>query len=57
MQLVEMFVHPLKSCRGISYSRAYASKQGLLHDREWLLAGDNGRFSPRARIRSWCAWK
>lgn len=44
MQLVEMFVHPLKSCRGISYSRAYASKQGLLHDREWLLAGDNGRF-------------
>ncbi|UGA36089.1 MOSC domain-containing protein [Chromobacterium haemolyticum] len=28
MQLVEMFVHPLKSCRGLSYSRAFAGKQG-----------------------------
>ncbi|PXX41749.1 MOSC domain-containing protein [Aquitalea magnusonii] len=44
MQLSQMFVHPMKSARGISYSRAYASQQGLLHDREWLLVTPEGRF-------------
>ena len=44
MQLASMFVHPLKSTRGIAYHRAYASWQGLLHDREWLLADETGRF-------------
>ncbi|WP_199053539.1 MOSC domain-containing protein [Aquitalea sp. ASV15] len=44
MQLSQMFVHPMKSARGISYGRAYASQQGLLHDREWLLVTPEGRF-------------
>lgn len=44
MQLASMFVHPLKSARGIAYSRAFASWQGLLHDREWLLVDKAGQF-------------
>lgn len=44
MQLDEIFVHPLKSGRGISYSQAYADQPGLLHDREWLLVDEAGRF-------------
>ncbi|WP_024301242.1 MOSC domain-containing protein [Pseudogulbenkiania sp. MAI-1] len=44
MQLASMFVHPLKSARGIAYERAYASWQGLLHDREWLLTDESGGF-------------
>jgi len=44
MQLTHMFVHPMKSARGIAYNRAYASLQGLLHDREWLLVTPAGEF-------------
>jgi uncharacterized protein YcbX len=44
MLLKQMFVHPLKSGRGIEYSRAYVGQQGLLHDREWLLVSDAGTF-------------
>ncbi|AUH52677.1 MOSC domain-containing protein [Chromobacterium sp. ATCC 53434] len=42
MQLTAMFVHPLKSTRGIAFDRAYAGPLGLLHDREWLLATPDG---------------
>ncbi|MDF0605705.1 MOSC domain-containing protein [Neisseriaceae bacterium TC5R-5] len=44
MQLINIFVHPLKSGRGIAYSQAFASRQGLLHDRAWLLATPDGNF-------------
>lgn len=44
MQLNQLFIHPLKSGRGIEYSRAFASFQGLLHDREWLLVSEEGQF-------------
>lgn len=44
MHLSQLYIHPLKSGRGIEYSQAYASHQGLLHDREWLLTHPDGRF-------------
>lgn len=44
MQLEAIYVHPLKSGRGIAYSRAYAAIPGLLHDREWLVVGEDGKF-------------
>ncbi|TDR80273.1 MOSC domain-containing protein [Paludibacterium purpuratum] len=44
MQLDEIYVHPLKSGRGIEYSQAYAGISGLLHDREWLVVGADGNF-------------
>jgi hypothetical protein len=44
MHLTQMFVHPLKSGRGIAYSRAFAAYEGLLHDREWLLVDEKNQF-------------
>ena len=44
MELTQMYVHPLKSARGIAYDRAFASTQGLLHDREWLVSTPDGQF-------------
>ncbi|WP_293766677.1 MOSC N-terminal beta barrel domain-containing protein [uncultured Aquitalea sp.] len=44
MRLTQMFVHPMKSGRGIEYASAYAAMQGLLHDREWLVTTPDGRF-------------
>ncbi|BEV72345.1 MULTISPECIES: MOSC domain-containing protein [unclassified Paludibacterium] len=44
MRLANLFVHPLKSGRGIEYTRAFADQQGLLHDREWLLVDGSGAF-------------
>ncbi|UTH75388.1 MOSC domain-containing protein [Chromobacterium sp. IIBBL 290-4] len=43
MQLRQMFVHPMKSARGIAFERAFAGSLGLLHDREWLLATPDGQ--------------
>ncbi|WP_036666495.1 MOSC domain-containing protein [Paludibacterium yongneupense] len=44
MHLSSLYVHPAKSMQGIRYQRAYAGRQGLLHDREWLLARPDGSF-------------
>lgn len=44
MSLTHLFVHPLKSCRGLDTVRAFAGFGGLLHDREWLLATPDGEF-------------
>ncbi len=42
--LAELYVYPLKSCRGNAAARALATPAGLLHDREWLLAPPEGDF-------------
>lgn len=44
MNVSALFVHPVKSMRGIHYASAYASHQGLLHDREWLVTRQDGSF-------------
>ncbi|RQW25892.1 MOSC domain-containing protein [Rhodobacteraceae bacterium CH30] len=44
MPLTQIFIHPLKSCRGIESGRAFAGFSGFLHDREWLLATEDGGF-------------
>jgi uncharacterized protein len=44
MQLTQIFVHPLKSGRGRSFSRAFAGFTGFLHDREWLVVSESGKF-------------
>ncbi|HJV07230.1 MAG TPA: MOSC N-terminal beta barrel domain-containing protein [Chromobacteriaceae bacterium] len=48
MQLRQMIIYPIQFCHGITYSRAYASRQGLLHDREWLVTTPDGKcLTPR----------
>lgn len=44
MQLTQIYVHPLKSGRGNAHTRAFAGFPGLLHDREWLIVGEDGNF-------------
>lgn len=39
-----LYVHPIKSCRGIALQRAQVVGTGLAHDREWMLVDAAGRF-------------
>ena len=39
-----LYVHPIKSCRGIALQRAQVVATGLAHDREWMLVDASGRF-------------
>lgn len=40
----ELYVYPLKSCRGIALDRATVTATGFAHDREWLIVQSDGRF-------------
>jgi len=44
MRVTEMYVHPLKSCRGNAISSAEVSPLGLAHDRRFMLVTPEGRF-------------
>jgi hypothetical protein len=44
MQLTELYVHPLKSCRGNAVPEARVEPMGLAHDRRWMLVTGEGRF-------------
>ncbi|MBV8467694.1 MAG: MOSC domain-containing protein [Burkholderiales bacterium] len=43
MRLSELYVHPLKSCRGNALNEARVEVMGLQHDRRWMVA-DGDRF-------------
>jgi uncharacterized protein len=42
--LAQLFIHPLKSTRGLALSRATVEPLGLEHDRRWMLVRPNGSF-------------
>lgn len=42
MQLSQLFIHPLKSCRGQALAEARVLPQGLVHDRVWLVVRPDG---------------
>ena len=44
MHLAELYVHPLKSGRGVRHGRAFAGQAGLLGDRSWMLTTPQGEF-------------
>lgn len=44
MALTQLFIHPLKSCRGNAVASAQVTAQGLLDDRVWLAARPGGQF-------------
>lgn len=44
MRLASLYVHPLKSARGVHHARAFAAQAGLLGDRSWMLATPEGQF-------------
>jgi uncharacterized protein len=44
MQLAEICVYPLKSCRGNSVAEAQVEAMGLQYDWRWMLITSDGRF-------------
>ncbi len=44
MRVAELFVYPIKSCRGIALERAEVTASGLRWDRHWMLVRPTGRF-------------
>lgn len=39
-----LYVYPVKSCRGISVTRAEIVRRGFARDRRWMVVDTNGRF-------------
>jgi len=50
VEVVELFVYPLKSCRGITMDSAELTPQGFPHDREFMVVGENGRMQTQRDI-------
>jgi uncharacterized protein len=42
VRLAALFVHPVKSCAAIAVARARVTRQGLEHDRRWMLVDGDG---------------
>jgi uncharacterized protein len=40
----ELWMYPIKSCRGISLARATVGPRGIIHDREWMIVEPDGMF-------------
>ncbi len=40
----ELYVYPIKSCRGLTLDSASLTATGLAHDRRWMLVNEQGRF-------------
>jgi len=43
IEVLELHVYPLKSCRGIALREMTLTPQGPAHDRQWMVIGDTGR--------------
>ncbi|HXC61020.1 MAG TPA: MOSC N-terminal beta barrel domain-containing protein [Steroidobacteraceae bacterium] len=43
-RLGSLYIYPVKSAAGIECERVQLGPHGLLHDREWLIVDENGRF-------------
>jgi uncharacterized protein len=44
IQVSQLFIYPVKSCRGISLAQATVLDEGLANDRRWMIVDANGRF-------------
>ncbi|MEG3436618.1 MOSC domain-containing protein [Pannus brasiliensis CCIBt3594] len=44
MRVNSLYIYPIKSCRGISLSRAEVTPKGFRHDREMMLVDASGKF-------------
>jgi uncharacterized protein YcbX len=42
--ITQLYIYPVKSCRGISLDRAVIQSAGLEHDREWMIVRPDGRY-------------
>lgn len=44
LRVTELWIYPVKSCRGIPLDRAELSARGLRWDRHWMIVDEAGRF-------------
>ena len=44
MQIENIYIYPIKSCKGIPLTRAEAQARGLACDRRWMLVNEEGLF-------------
>ena len=42
--ITSLHIYPVKSCAGLSLSRARLTRTGFEHDREWMIVRPSGRF-------------
>ena len=48
--LAELYVYPVKSCRGVAVDEAVLLEAGFDHDREWMIVTPEGRFLTQREI-------
>nr|CAG8485448.1 6159_t:CDS:2 [Entrophospora candida] len=44
MEVSSIFIHPVKSCRGIELKESKVNKYGFKYDRFWIIVDENNRF-------------
>ncbi|HMA98802.1 MAG TPA: MOSC N-terminal beta barrel domain-containing protein [Wenzhouxiangella sp.] len=44
MRVNELWIYPVKSCRGIAVERSEVTPKGLSGDRQWMIVDGNGQF-------------
>jgi len=42
--VAELYVYPVKSCKGVALTRATFTTTGFAHDREWMIVRPDGQF-------------
>lgn len=50
MWLAEIWSYPIKSCAGVSLSRATVGNRGIDYDRHWMLVDAEGRFVSQRQL-------
>eukprot|EP00270_Netrium_digitus_P020159 TRINITY_DN819_c0_g1_i2.p1 TRINITY_DN819_c0_g1~~TRINITY_DN819_c0_g1_i2.p1 ORF type:complete len:351 (+),score=58.25 TRINITY_DN819_c0_g1_i2:55-1107(+) len=46
----ELYIYPIKSCKGIRVSHAYLSSTGFVWDRQWMVVNEKGRFITQRQV-------
>lgn len=46
----ELWIYPVKSCRGISLAKAVLTPEGLEHDRRWAIVDNDGRCLTQRKL-------
>jgi len=48
--IAALYIYPIKSCAGLRVQTAEITPHGLLHDRQWLIVDQDGRFQTQRQI-------
>jgi len=54
LRVSELYVYPVKSCRGIQVERAEIVRRGFARDRRWMVVDSSGRFLTQRETPELC---